>query len=668
MEHPDWKTSRPLLPERGLVRALVAVGVVARLVRYAARFPLWEAEAYAAATLVGRGFAELARPLDYQTVCPLGFLWVEWLAVRLLGCSESVLRLFPLICGISSVLLFAWVSGRILSGSARVLSVGLLSASYQLIRNSAEARQYASDLFFAIMLIALCVGYLTAQAGRRMRWWVGLMTVVPFALFFSLPAVFVAAGATLAVGWSGVGRDSEDSDGPFNKPRSLARGLLPAATLAVLLFASFAVLCVVSLWPLYRAARSAGALALMWKDAFPPLAHPVRLALWLLETHTGRMFAYVTGGPDFRSVFTAIFFLLGLAEMWRRRRTALLLLLTTPFVTGLLAAVPHFYPYGATDRLVTYLAPSICLMAGLGAATLVERLPTVNARRLALFGATLGLAAFGLAVAADSLARPYKAIEEARERRFARSFWTRMADGAEVASLKADLHVELEPEVWLWSDTGFRAAFYYYRAAYGPPEWHPDDPRWRLLSPAHPLRAVVWTSREDGTPPSEASWLASISNGYRLVRKQTLSVNPRSFYLVYELAPVAAAPAALAPFSPGRADRPLLQNETVDPALSRRVDRDRPDMHSVGLVEPPLLIEDRVRTLDREVELLPDSPNRRLDLFPARRSAGMAPGRDDLVEPLELKLQPSLGIPSVGEGQVVGIAPKEHVLAVRRRV
>ncbi|MGH9365864.1 MAG: hypothetical protein ACRD1B_11475, partial [Thermoanaerobaculia bacterium] len=49
------------------IAALVAVGVLARVVRYLACFPLWEAEAYAAATLVDRGFGDLARPLDYQT-------------------------------------------------------------------------------------------------------------------------------------------------------------------------------------------------------------------------------------------------------------------------------------------------------------------------------------------------------------------------------------------------------------------------------------------------------------------------------------------------------------------------------------------------------------------------------------------------------------------------
>ncbi|MGH9317485.1 MAG: glycosyltransferase family 39 protein, partial [Thermoanaerobaculia bacterium] len=229
--------------------------VLARVVRYLACFPLWEAEAYAAATLVDRGFGDLARPLDYQTVCPLGFLWVEWLAVRLLGCSEYALRLFPLVCGIAGLLLFAWVSGRLLASPARLLSIGLLAVAYPAIRNSAECRQYASDLFFAIALIALCAGYLTGQPGRRTRWWLGLAAALPVALLFSFPSVFVAAGVILALGWSGARQQTPDSGEARIRPRlSLAARLAPSAALAVLLVASFAVLGLVYLRPLYRAA------------------------------------------------------------------------------------------------------------------------------------------------------------------------------------------------------------------------------------------------------------------------------------------------------------------------------------------------------------------------------------------------------------------------------
>jgi hypothetical protein len=467
----------------------------------------------------------------------------------LLGCSEYALRLFPLICGIASVLLFAWVTGRILAGPARLLSFGLLAVAYHPIRHSAESRQYASDLFFAVLLIALGVGYLTDQPGRRRRWWIGLAAALPVALVFSLPSVFVATGLVLALGWAGgKSQTSGSREAWFGPAPSRAARLVPAAVLGLLLVAAFGALWLLHLRPLYEAARSGVVLPVSFEDSFPPLDDSRRLLLWLLKTHTGKMFSYVDGGPYFGSVVTTVLFVLGCVEMGRRRQTTLLLLLTTPFLAGLTAAALRLYPYGANERLVMYVGPAICLIAGLGAAMLLERLPTPRARRRALLAATLALGAFGLAVAVDSVLSPYKGIDYERERRFARSFWRQMAADAEVVSLKTDLSVELEPKVLLWASAGFNAAFHYYRAACGPPALQPDDVRWRRLGPGHPLRAVAWTWKRDPPPDSEAAWLASISGQYRLQGRRVFSVNKKSFYLVYDLVPIVPGSFPLPPF------------------------------------------------------------------------------------------------------------------------
>src|SRR3972149_1152583 len=77
-----------LLSDAQVVRwtwVLVAIGIVARVVRYALRFPIWGDEAFVAVNFIDRGFLDLVRPLDYHQVCPLGFLWLELAAVRLGG-------------------------------------------------------------------------------------------------------------------------------------------------------------------------------------------------------------------------------------------------------------------------------------------------------------------------------------------------------------------------------------------------------------------------------------------------------------------------------------------------------------------------------------------------------------------------------------------------------
>jgi hypothetical protein len=120
--------------------------------------------------------------------------------------------------------------------------------------------------------------------------------------------------------------------------------------------------------------------------------------------------------------------------------------------------------------------------------------------------------------------------------------WREVAVGGESAAAWDDLRIALEPERWLWGDTGWAAAFRYYRARYGPPPWRAGDGRWSALGAGHPLRVVAWSPRSDPPPERERAWLDSIATRFRLVRRRDLSVNPPSHYVVYELVP--AGPAA----------------------------------------------------------------------------------------------------------------------------
>src|SRR5262249_53968779 len=113
-----WEQDRRVLLAR-VTLGLVALGIGLRLVRYLLNFPLWCDETMLASNLLGRGWTDLARPLDYRQVCPIGFLGLEWLAVSSLGFSELVLRIGPVASAIASVPLFAFLARRVLgTGSA----------------------------------------------------------------------------------------------------------------------------------------------------------------------------------------------------------------------------------------------------------------------------------------------------------------------------------------------------------------------------------------------------------------------------------------------------------------------------------------------------------------------------------------------------------------------
>jgi hypothetical protein len=59
-------------------------------------------------------------------------------------------------------------------------------------------------------------------------------------------------------------------------------------------------------------------------------------------------------------------------------------MLIMPFVLNLLAAFGRLYPYGGEPRLTLHLAPSVCLLAGLGAARLLTRIRTPARQRTAV--------------------------------------------------------------------------------------------------------------------------------------------------------------------------------------------------------------------------------------------------------------------------------------------
>jgi Dolichyl-phosphate-mannose-protein mannosyltransferase len=348
-----------------LTWGFVGLGVLVRLVRYLVVYPIWHDEAFLAVNFLDRGYPDLLRPLDYSQVSPILFLWVELTAVRLLGFSEWSLRLFPAICGILGVFLFRSLAARLLRGMALLFAVGIFAAAFYPIRHSAEVKPYSSDLLSALVILALAVNWWRSPA--QSRWWWILCGVVPVLLALSYPAVFVAAAVSLALGQKALQH-------PAARVRLgyLVFNLIAAASFIGLYFA-----CTFTQATALRSYYRFG----YWRDSFPPWQHPWRLPAWLIGVHTGTTMAYPIGGERGASILTLIAVLTGVFVLCRGRRAVIARLLLAPCAVGLATALLGRYPYGGAPRITQYLVPSICLLAGLGGAFLVARLPSPWLRR-----------------------------------------------------------------------------------------------------------------------------------------------------------------------------------------------------------------------------------------------------------------------------------------------
>ena len=496
-----WSGDEPGWTDRRVetwLRVFLVLGIAMRALRFGLKYPLWGDEAFLAVNLMDRDFAGLTRPLDYQQVCPLLFLWLEKAVSLVLGFNEWSLRLMPTIASIATLFLFRHVAGRLLKGVALVIAVAILAIGYTPIRHGGEIKPYATDFLLALGLIALAVEWIRTPERTGFLW--GLAALGPMAIGLSNPSIFVAASVGLVLTI------------PVLKTRSI-RAIAPFAAYGVLTLGTF-----VLLLRTVNAAQSASVMQWMsvyWAGAFPPRS-PVPLIGWLARTHTSQMFAYPAGGDLGASTLTTGLVVAAIVAYARRGSKVVLALLLAPFGLGLLAAFVGRYPYGGSARTMQYVAPAIILMAGLGAAVLLSRLPRPSWRERAPRLVLGTLTVIGLGMMGWDATHPYKLPFDQTSRDFARQFWAEESAGAEVVCARTDLGLPLDPLGW----QGDRAAMYLcHQAIYSDRHRSKSAAHLDQVRGDHPLRLVVF-GEIPSDAPAVAGWIDANADRYELKSKR----------------------------------------------------------------------------------------------------------------------------------------------------
>jgi hypothetical protein len=519
-DEPGWPDHRV----RMYLRIFIVLGIAMRLLRFGLKHPLWSDEAFLTFNLISRDFVLLTRPLDYQQVCPLLFLWAEKAIGQAIGFSEWSLRLLPTIASIVSLFLFRHVAGRLLRGLALVIAVAFLAIAFTPIRHAGEIKPYATDFLVALGLIALAVEWLRTPDRTGFLW--GMAALGPLAIGLSYPAVFVVGSVGLVLVL------------PVWKSQSL-RAIVPLAVFGV---ASVGTFC----WLLQRVVASQSAsvahwMSVYWAGAFPPRA-PWAFFVWLARTHTSQMFAYPGGGNFGASAITTGLVITAIAAYVRRGSKPVLALLLLPFALGFFAAALGRYPYGGSARTMQYVAPAILLMAGLGAAVLLSRLPGPQWRGPISLLVLCTIFIVGIGMMAWDLAHPYKIFPDRTSRDFARQFWREESAGAELICAMTDLRLPLNTVAW----QGNRAASYLcYQKIYCDRLRANQPARYDLVSESHPLRLVVF-QETPGDRSVVSEWIAKHGDQIELRGRRERSVNSgvvlgrlkfEERYVVYEFAP-----------------------------------------------------------------------------------------------------------------------------------
>jgi len=326
----------------------ISAGVGLRFLGYFRNRSLWFDEAALAVNIVERPLAGLFRPLEFHQGAPVGFLVVEKILSSLLGPSEFALRLFPLVCGLLTVLLVFVVTRLCVSWSAVPLAVALVALNPSLIYYSSEVKQYSSDALVTLVLLWALVRLAESDLnGWRMAAVAGIGSA---AIWFSHPAVFLLAGAGIVF---------------LVSARSDRRRMVRLVLVLTVWAASFGVLYAVSL----RHLADDHALLDFWGQYFPP--HPIWRAQtlgWLFDA-----FSAAFHDPAGLAILPGMaFFIVGWAGVFRRNRTLGWILLAA-WGALLLAGLTHRYPLGS--RLLIFAIPIMLLLVAEGVAAACVRLP-----------------------------------------------------------------------------------------------------------------------------------------------------------------------------------------------------------------------------------------------------------------------------------------------------
>jgi hypothetical protein len=419
-----------------IVWGFVWLGVIARLLGYLVRKPLCVDECMLAEHFLNRGYRDLAVPLLNGQMAPVGFLSIELTCVKLFGFSEWSLRLFPLLCGIGGLFLFRHLASRLLTGVPLALAVGCLAVAKGPVGLSYDVKPYSCDLAVALVLLILAVECL--RNPQENRWLLGLAAAVPIVLFLSFPAVFVCGAISLGLLM------------PICRRRDEQRNY---ATWSAYLTYNFALGCTFAAVIAISANPDAVEVKAFMEDywsksgGFPPIAEPLRLALWMVDVHLGeKIFAIPYGSDNGGGAICFVCCAIGAIVMYRGPQRHILTIFLAMFGLCFVAAVFHRYPYGGHFRLVQFLVPAISVTAGLGAAALLGRIPGPHSGRLA-WGLMLAMTVFCIARSVREAWRPWDYHLDQHHREFARWFWQDDPHWITICA-QTDLRENFSPSAW----------------------------------------------------------------------------------------------------------------------------------------------------------------------------------------------------------------------------
>ena len=331
---------------------LVGWGAIARLVQYIGNRSLWGDEANLALNIIDRSYGELSGVLDHNQAAPLGFLWLEKLAVQIGGNNEYALRLLPFVASLISLIVFYRLVRQYCSPVAAPIAIALFAGGRYTLYFANELKPYSSDVAIALVSFWLLVKVRRKILTKRQI--IAFACWGSMAIWLSYPAIFVLGGLA---GWN----LATASPKLWRKLIVNRLGIYAAWLLS---FGLFYYLTIAN-------TLSNEDLSSSWESRYPDSWRDI---LWVFDA-LGRFFYHPMGFSGISDGIGIFAFIVG-CFVWYRRDRTIWLAFIAPIIATLVAAYLHQYPF--RDRLILFLAPLAMAIVAEGIAEMLARLKRVN--------------------------------------------------------------------------------------------------------------------------------------------------------------------------------------------------------------------------------------------------------------------------------------------------
>jgi hypothetical protein len=323
---------------------VIVAGIVFRILYYFSDRSLWLDEATMALAAIDSPWNTIVKPMykNIPAAAPIGYVVTVKLLISLFGSSEYVLRLFSIIPGVLSLVLFWKFLNNNFNKNMALIAIAFFSLNQHLIYYSTEVKFYAIDVLSTILLLLTFYEYCRSKKTK---------SIIIFSLgalmlqWFSFTTIIVSVGLIATKLFTQMLHEKRGS--PDSK-------LAGSGIIIVLHFVFYKYFFIDHI-------SGSSQLNSFWGPVFAPLPVTINALSWYIRFVPN--FMQMPCGFTSMAIISLVFIFYGASIYFKNEKFSSLLLMGILFITFCLSLMKLYPVY---SRLGLFLVPIIIIFITIG--------------------------------------------------------------------------------------------------------------------------------------------------------------------------------------------------------------------------------------------------------------------------------------------------------------